>query len=125
MNHYSYVINDLKDDYAILRFMSVIFNVVGIQYLVEKIILSAAGIATGYGMDDRGVGVQVPIGEKIFSTSSGPVLGPTEPPIKWIQGDLSPGVKQPGREADHSPPTSAEVKNTWMYISNPPYVFMA
>jgi hypothetical protein len=23
-----------------------------------------------------------------------------------------PGVKQPGREADHSPPSSAEVKNT-------------
>jgi hypothetical protein len=26
-------------------------------------------------------------------------------------GALSPGVKRPGREADHSPP-SAEVKNT-------------
>jgi hypothetical protein len=34
---------------------------------------------------------------------------------------LSLGVKQPGREADHSPPTSAEVKNTWIY--NPlPYM---
>jgi hypothetical protein len=30
-----------------------------------------------------------------------------------------------GREADHSPPTTAEVKNTWIYISSPPYVFMA
>jgi hypothetical protein len=25
----------------------------------------------------------------------------------------------------HSPPTSAEVKNTWIYTSTPPYVFMA
>jgi hypothetical protein len=25
---------------------------------------------------------------------------------------LGPGIKRPGREADHSPPTSAEVKNT-------------
>jgi hypothetical protein len=31
-------------------------------------------------------------------------------------------VKRPGREADHSPPTGAEVKNTWLYISTPPYV---
>jgi hypothetical protein len=26
-------------------------------------------------------------------------------------GGLSPGLKRPGREADHSPPSSAEVKN--------------
>jgi hypothetical protein len=38
---------------------------------------------------------------------------------------LSPGVKWPGREADHSPPTSAEVKKKCIYTSTPPYVFMA
>jgi len=31
-------------------------------------------------------------------------------PIQWIRGALSSGVKRPGREADHSPPSSAEVK---------------
>jgi hypothetical protein len=36
-----------------------------------------------------------------------------------------PVGKAAGCEADHSPPTSAEVKNTWVYISTPPYVFMA
>jgi hypothetical protein len=35
------------------------------------------------------------------------------------------GVKRQGREADHSPPTSAEVKKMWIYTSTPPYVFMA
>jgi hypothetical protein len=35
------------------------------------------------------------------------------------------GVKRPGREADHSPPSSAEVKNAWSYTSTPQYVFMA
>jgi hypothetical protein len=35
------------------------------------------------------------------------------------------GVKRPGREADQSPPSSAEVKNTWGYTSTPQYVFMA
>jgi hypothetical protein len=34
-------------------------------------------------------------------------------------------VKRPGREADHSPPSNAEVKNAWSYISTPQYVFMA
>jgi hypothetical protein len=30
--------------------------------------------------------------------------------LYWVLGLLFPGVKWPGREADHSPPTSAEVK---------------
>jgi hypothetical protein len=34
------------------------------------------------------------------------------------------GIKRPGRDADHSSPSSAEVKKTWIYISTPPYVFM-
>jgi hypothetical protein len=29
------------------------------------------------------------------------------------------GVKRPGRDADHSPATSAEVKKTWIYTSTP------
>jgi len=29
-------------------------------------------------------------------------------------------VKRLGREADHSPPFSAEVEYAWSYISNPP-----
>jgi hypothetical protein len=45
--------------------------------------------------------------------------------INWVPGDLSPVIKRPGREADHSPPTSAEVKKTWTYTCTPPYVFMA
>jgi hypothetical protein len=38
-------------------------------------------------------------------------------------GALSPGVKRPGRETDHSPPSNAEVKR-WSYTSTPPYVIM-
>jgi hypothetical protein len=49
-----------------------------------------AGIATGYGLDCRGVGVRVPSREEIFllSTSYTPVLGPIQPPIKWVPGAL-------------------------------------
>jgi len=46
-------------------------------------------------------------------------LWPIQPPIQWVPGDLSPGVKLPGREADHSPPSSAGVKNSWRYTSTP------
>jgi hypothetical protein len=42
---------------------------------------------------------------------SRPALGPTQLYIKWILGVLSPRVKRPRREVDHSPPFSAEVKN--------------
>jgi len=39
-----------------------------------------------------------------------PDLGPTHPPNPWVPGALSLGVKRPGREATHSSPYSAEVK---------------
>jgi hypothetical protein len=35
-------------------------------------------------------------------------------------GVLSLRIKRPGREADHSPPSCAEVKNSWSYTSAPP-----
>jgi hypothetical protein len=34
----------------------------------------------------------------------------TQPPIHWKPRALSLGVKRLGRDADHSPPSSAEVK---------------
>jgi hypothetical protein len=36
----------------------------------------------------------------------------------------SESITKPGREADHSPPSSAKVKNEWSYTFTPPYVFM-
>jgi hypothetical protein len=47
---------------------------------------------------------------------------PTQPRIQCVPGALSPGVKRPGREADHSPPTN---QNTWIYTSIILYAFMA
>jgi hypothetical protein len=40
-------------------------------------------------------------------------------------GALFLGVKRQGRQADHSPPSSAEVENVWSCTSTPPYVFRA
>jgi hypothetical protein len=36
-----------------------------------------------------------------------------------------PVVKRPGREADHSPPASADVKKMLIYTSTPLCAFMA
>jgi hypothetical protein len=46
----------------------------------------------------------------LHSTASRPALEITQPPTQWVPGALSPGVKQPGREAGHSPMSGAEVK---------------
>jgi hypothetical protein len=55
----------------------------------------------------------------LFATTSRPVLGPTQPPTKWVLGDLSHWIKRPRREGDHSSPSSAELKNEWSYTSTP------
>jgi hypothetical protein len=47
----------------------------------------------------------------LFSTASRPTLGPFQPPIQWVSGAISSGIKRPEREANQSPPCSAEVKN--------------
>jgi hypothetical protein len=69
---------------------------------------SAVGIATGWSSSPGG-------GKNFhFFMSSRLALLPTQPPIQWVQVALSPGVKWQGREVEHSPPTSAEVKKTWV-----------
>jgi hypothetical protein len=60
------------------------------------------------------------LGIFLFTTASRTALGPTHLPIQWVPGSLSPWVKRLGRETDHSPPSSAEVKE-WveLYLSSP------
>jgi hypothetical protein len=61
----------------------------------------------------------------LFTTASRTALGPTQPPIQWVPGVLSLGVKRLGREADthlHLVPRS---KNELHYTSTPQYAFTA
>jgi hypothetical protein len=60
----------------------------------------------GYGLDDRGFDSRQRLGIFLFVTLSRSALEPTQPPIQWVPGDLSLGVKRPGLEAKHSPPSS-------------------
>jgi hypothetical protein len=80
--------------------------------LITKSRDGSVGIALGYGLDDRGLGFDSRrgLGIFLFTTASRTALGPTHPRIQWVSGVLSLGVKRPGREADHSPTSSAEVK---------------
>jgi hypothetical protein len=50
---------------------------------------------------------------------------PLRPHWFWLPGALSLGIKRPGREADHSPPSSAEVKNVWTVLALHQNAFMA
>jgi hypothetical protein len=82
-------------------------------------------LAVSYGLDDGG-SILGRDREQffLFSSPSTPALGPNPTSHKLGAGGSSAGIKRPGREADHSPSSSAEMKNTWSYTSIPPYVFI-
>jgi hypothetical protein len=82
-----------------------------------------SSIALDYGMDVRGFESRQGLGIFFFTTASRLALGPTQPHIQVVPGALSLGVKRPRREANHSPPSSDEVKE-WSYTSSHQYAFM-
>jgi hypothetical protein len=71
-----------------------------------------SGIALGHRLNDRGFESLQGVRIYLFITASRPALGPTQPRIEWVPVAVSLGVKRPGREANHSPPSSAEVTPT-------------
>jgi hypothetical protein len=80
---------------------------------------SSVSIMTDYGLNNRG---SFPGRCKKFSLRVQTAFGPTQPRIQCV-GRL--GALSPGHEADHSPASSAEVKEKWSYTSTTPYVFMS
>jgi hypothetical protein len=81
-----------------------------------------------YGLDDRVIEVRSPAGAMDFSSFlvSRPALGPTQPPVQWVPGVLSPGVKS-GRGVTltthpHQVPRSRMSRS---YTSSPPSASMA
>jgi hypothetical protein len=70
---------------------------------------SSVSIATGYGPDGRGIGVRFPAVERNFSLHSVQTGSwAKSASIQWVSVALPLGVKHQEREADQSPPPSAE-----------------
>jgi hypothetical protein len=76
--------------------------------------VSSVSIVSDYGLDDRAIGVRSPAGAKNISSSlyvqTGSEVHPASSPM-GTGGPFSGGKARPGRDADHSPPSSAEVVN--------------
>jgi len=62
------------------------------------------------GLDDQGFESRQGLGIFLFTTASRLAMRPTQPSVQWVQGALPLWVKLTESEADHSPPSSAEVK---------------
>jgi hypothetical protein len=103
----SYV--DCYDVFGTGNLREVICPLVSALNLWYRMITTEVSIATGCGLGRPGIDFRQ--GQEIFvySTASRPALRPSQSPIQWVPGALSPGVKRLGREADHPPPSSAEV----------------
>jgi hypothetical protein len=68
-------------------------------------------------------GVRFLDGKEIFLSSpprSDRLWDPPSLLSNGYRGAPSPKVKLPGREADNSPPSNAEVKNKWSFNATPP-----
>jgi hypothetical protein len=67
-----------------------------------------------YGLDDRAIGVRSPAGAENFSSNllcPDRLWGPPNFLYNGYRGPFPGGKARPGRDADHSPPSSAEVVN--------------
>jgi hypothetical protein len=75
---------------------------------------------TGWTIEVLGFDSRRGLGIFLFTTASRKALAPPQPPIQWVPGAVSIGVKRLRREADHSPPSSAEVKEqVELYLHSP------
>jgi hypothetical protein len=82
----------------------------------------SVGIGTGYGLDDRGNRVWVPIRSRFFSSDGSETHLASYP--MGTGGSLS-GGKTAGASSWPLNRFTAEAKNTWVCTSTPPYAFMA
>jgi hypothetical protein len=76
---------------------------------------SLVSVVSDYGLDDRAIGVRSPAGARDFSPNLCVQTGPGAHPASCTMGTgggaFPRGKAWPGRVADHSPPSSADVKN--------------
>jgi hypothetical protein len=85
--------------------------------------VSSRSIVSDYGLDDWAIGVRSPAGAKDFSCSLFVQTGSGAHPASCTVGTGGPfpGAKaRLGRDADHSPPSSAEAECEYeLYLLSP------
>jgi hypothetical protein len=85
--------------------------------------VSSGSIVSDYGLDNRAIGVRSQAGAKDFSSSLCVQTGSGAHPASCTMGTGGPfpgGKARPERDADHSPPSTAEVVNEWgIYLLSP------
>jgi hypothetical protein len=99
-----------------------VLSILWIFYIDFKNHDSSVGIVLGYRLDDRGSRVRFPAGARSFSLHHHVQNSSGAHSVSCLMGTKVsfPGGKAAGREADHSPPSSAKV-NEWveLYLNSP------
>jgi hypothetical protein len=85
--------------------------------------ISSGSVVFDYGLDDRTIGVRSPAGAQNFSSilcvQTGSGVHPASSPM-GTGGPFPGGKARPGRDAEHSPPSSAQVVNEEeLYLLSP------
>jgi hypothetical protein len=78
---------------------------------------------SGYGLEDRAIEAK---GFFLMASVSTPALRPTQPPVQWVPGVLSPGLKR-GRSVTLTthPQLVPRSRMSRSYISSPPSASVA
>jgi hypothetical protein len=91
------------------------YSIITVRYdLPARSRVSSGSMVSDYGLDDRAIGVRSPAGAKDFPSILCVQTGSGAHPASCTMSTGSPfpgGKARPGRDADHSPPSSAEVVN--------------
>jgi hypothetical protein len=77
---------------------------------------SSVSIVSDYGLDDRAIEVRSPAEAKgffLYTLCPDRLCGPSSLLYKGTGGPFPGGKAQPGRDAYHSPSSSAEVENEY------------
>jgi hypothetical protein len=106
--------------YYLIPILFVTFRSVIISYIFyNRSRVSSGSIVSDYGLDNRTIGVRSPSGTKDFSSNLCVQTGSGAHPASCTMGTGGPfpggpfpgGKARPGRDADYSPLSSAEVVN--------------
>jgi hypothetical protein len=83
---------------------------------------SSVSIVSDYGLDTGWLGFDARQGQRIFplASVSRPVVGPTQPPIQWVPGILSPGQSAAGAWRWPLTHLVQRPRMNRSYISSPP-----